>query len=417
MRIAVIGAGIIGVTTAYELSVDGHEVTVFERDATVATGASFAHTGLISPGQVMPWAADGMPLKAMAQLFKRLAPGRPGLGAVGSNAAWWWRWWRASRPAVHPLNRSRLFRLARYSRDRIEHLTGSLNLVYERAQGHTVLLRSERDLARARPGLKLLAELGVPFELMDAERTRQVEPGLHGGTALRGAIHLPQDGVGNCREFAHLLKAEAHKRGARFCFQQTVQAIEPDRQARVRVAGQTLAFDAVVVCAGAQAAGLLAPAGLHLPLLPVWGCSLTLPLRAVDGHGEHGPRAALMDQAQQVLISRLGRRLRVAGGAELVGDPQRFHAPTVARLYKVLHDWFPGAAHVAQAHRWTGARPMLPDGPPVLGASGLPGVWLNVGHGDHGWALAAGSARVLADGLAGRSPDIDPDGLGIQRLA
>jgi D-amino-acid dehydrogenase len=417
MRVAVIGAGIIGVTTAYELAVDGHEVTVFERGAAVAGGTSFANAGVVAPGYVMPWAAPGMPLKVLSHLLGRHAPVRIGAAVPFRDAGWLWRWWRACRPAVYQANRTRMHRLARYSRDRLDGLTQRLHLDYERASGYLVLLRGERELALTRGNLKLLAEMGVPFELVDAARARQIEPGLHDATALRAAIHLPQDGVGNCRQFAHLLKAEAQKLGACFRFQQTAQAIRPGAPAQLVIDGRDEAFDAVVVCAGADAGTLLRPLGLKLPLLPVWGYSLTAPLREFDGHPGLGPRAALMDEKYKVALSRLGRRVRVAGSAELGGDGSHFHAGAMATLYKVLHDWFPGAAQLAQAQRWKGARPMLPDGPPVLGASGRPGVWLNLGHGSSGWALSAGSARALADVMAGRAAAIDLEGLGVERLA
>lgn len=416
MRVAVIGAGIVGVTTAYELAADGHELTVFERASAVAEGTSFANAGVVAPGYVTPWAAPGMPLKVLTHLLGRHAPVRVGAGVPFTEAAWLWRWWRACRPAVYQANRARMHRLARYSRDRLDTLTHHLKLDYEQARGYMVLLRSERDLAAARGNLKLLAELGVPFELVDGVRARQIEPGLSEATKLRAAIHLPQDGVGNCRQFAHLIKAEAQKCGAQFRFQQQVQAIRPGTQAMLTVDGRDEAFDAVVVCAGPQSATLLAPLGLKLPMLPVWGYSLTAPLRETHGPVEAGPRSALMDEKYKVAISRLGRRVRVAGSAELGGSADRYHAGAVATLYKVLHDWFPGAAQLAQAQRWKGARPMLADGPPVLGGSGRPGVWLNLGHGSSGWALSAGSARALADLMGGRTPAIDLEGLGVERL-
>jgi D-amino-acid dehydrogenase len=417
MRVAIIGAGIIGVTTAYELAADGHEVTVFERGGAVAGGTSFANAGVIAPGYVTPWAAPGMAWKVISQMAGRHAAVRIGAGVPFAHAPWLWRWWRACRPAVHAANRTRLHRLARYSRDRLDGLSHRLNLDYERATGYLVLLRGDRDLNLARPGMKLLADQGVAFELVDAVKARQIEPGLNESTALRAAIHLPQDGVGNCRQFAHLLMQEARKLGATFRFDTVVQALKPGRPAQVVVGGSAQDFDAIVVCAGPESAPLLAPTGLRLPLLPVWGYSLTAPLREVDGHAEIGPRAGLMDERFKVAISRLGRRVRVAGSAELGGRPGHINAAAMDTLYKVLDDWFPGAARLAQAQHWKGARPMLPDGPPVIGASGRPGLWLNLGHGSSGWALAAGSARALADLMSSRAPTIDLEGLGVERLA
>lgn len=416
MRIAIIGAGIIGVTTAYELAADGHAVTVFERDGGVATGASFANAGVIAPGYISPWANPGVPMAVLRHLFSRHSPVRlSGLRTL-SQAPWLWRWWRACRPAVYRSNRLRMHRLARYSRARLDHLTNALSLEYERASGVTVLLRTDGDLVRARPGIKLLSEMGVPFDLLDAERTRRVEPWLSEGTPLRAAIHLAQDGVGNCRQFAHQLRLEAQRLGAQFRFQDEIRAIRPGAPVMLQTATGEQGFDATVVCAGPMAAALLSPNGLHLPLAAVHGYSITAPIRHLDGQPDAGPRGALMDEAYKVAISRLGQRVRVAGGAEIGGHIDDLRAPALATLYQVLNDWFPGAALLSKAQQWKGARPMLPDGPPVLGASGQTGVWLNLGHGSSGWALAAGSARVLADLLGRRAPAIDLEGLGVERL-
>jgi D-amino-acid dehydrogenase len=152
-----------------------------------------------------------------------------------------------------------------------------------------------------------------------------------------------------------------------------------------------------------------------LPLLPIHGYSLTAPVRHVDGMADTGPRSALMDERYKVAISRLGQRIRVAGSAEVGGRADDMRTDALRTLYKVLEDWFPGAAELPRAQHWKGARPMLPDGPPVIGASGLPGTWVNLGHGSSGWALSCGSARALADLLGGRKPDIDMSGLGIER--
>jgi D-amino-acid dehydrogenase len=297
--------------------------------------------------------------------------------------------------------------LARLSQVRLRELSHALQLDYEQRQGFTVLLRGERELAQARGGLKLLAELGVSFELLDAERTRQLEPALHGDTALRAAIHLPQDGLGNCRQFAHLLKQEAQRRGAQFRFEETVMRVVPGQRPGVVGTGGEQRFDAVVLCTGVDSNPLLKACGLQLPLAPVYGYSLTAPVRHADGHPDPGPRAALMDERYKVAISRLGQRVRVAGSAELGGDLSQLNLPALRTLYKVLDDWFPGAADKPKAQHWKGARPMLPDGPPVLGPSGAPGVWLNLGHGSSGWALSCGSAQVLARQIAGLDSPLD----------
>jgi len=438
MRIAVIGAGIVGVTTAYELAVDRHEVVVFERRGTVAAETSFANAGVIAPGYVTPWAAPGMPSKVLRHLLGRHAPVRIGAAAMLSNAGWLWRWWRACRPSVYRDNRSHMHRLARYSRERLHVLTRELDLEYERAQGYMVLLRSAGERAQAEGAVQMLRELGVPFDLLDADQARRLEPALHADTPLHAAIGLPQDEVGNCRQFAHLLRTEAQRLGASFRFHHEVVALAAGSRPGLRIrelaehddssppAGRERRaaaaaldeqhFDAVVVCAGHQANRLLRPLGFGLPIIPVYGYSITAPLRHSDDPGAIGPVGAVMDERYKVAISRLGQRLRVAGSAEIGGSARAMNPATLGTLYKVLDDWFPGAAQLAKAQRWKGARPMLPDGPPVIGASPSTGIWLNLGHGSSGWALSCGSARALADLMARRNPEIDLSGLGMQRL-
>ena len=446
MKVAVIGAGIIGVTSAYELSADGHQVTVFERRGSVAAEASFANAGIVAPGYVTPWAAPGMPGKVLRHLFSRHTPVRLHAGLSPDTVAWLWQWWRTCRARTYRVNRLRMQRLAGYSRERLHELTHDLKLDYERADGCLVLLRSAKDLAVAQPGLAVLGELNTRFDTLDAAQCLAIEPGLNPDTPLHAGIHLPDDEVGNCRQFAHLLRHEAHKLGARFRFHTDVSQIRggaqpslvhtcapPENSTLLTVQGDpvqrafqdtvpmaprpiTEAFDAIVVCAALGAPALLRPHGLKLPLQAVHGYSITAPLRMHETHPDHGPRSAVMDERYQVAICRLGARVRAAGGAELGGTLADHHDGAIATLYKVLHDWFPGAAQLSQVQRWKGARPMLPDGPPVLGPSGIDGVWLNLGHGSSGWALACGSARLLADSIAGRIPAIDTEGLGIERL-
>ena len=424
MKVAVIGAGIVGATTAFELARDGHAVTVFERRASVAEETSFANAGVVAPGYVTPWAAPGMPAKVLKHLLSRHAPVRLAWPMAPGQLRWLWRWWRACRAPVFAANRAQMYRLARYSQQRLHTLTQALQTGHEQATGYLVLLRSAQDLTGARASLKLLAELGVDFHLVNARRAREIEPGLHAAAPLHAAVHLPSDEVGNCRQFAQAMRAEAQRLGAVFEFQRTVLAIVPGAAPVVqhRTTGGTEAarsdsFDAVVVCAALGSVALLRPLGLRLPLLAVHGFSLTAPMRVVEGHPQLGPRAGVMDEKYKVAISRLGQRLRVAGSAELGGRLAAMNPAALHTLHKVLDDWFPGSAQLAQAQHWKGARPMLPDGPPVLGASGAPGVWLNLGHGSSGWALACGSARVLADQLAGRAPAIDVSGLDVARLA
>lgn len=414
MNIAIVGAGIIGVTTAYELAADGHQVTVIERHASVAEGASFANAGVVAPGYVTPWAAPGMPGKVLRSLLAPHAPVRISRPLAAADAAWMRQWLRACTPEAYAANRSRMQRLAFYSRHRLHEVAARMAYEFERSQGYLVLLRSDKERTLAQPGLALLRELGVVFHEITGEQARQIEPALNPRTPLAAAIHLPQDEVGNCRQFAIIVRDAAEQMGARFAFNTTVARVETTPAATVYLANDPTpyTFDAVVLCAGVASAPLLALLGLRLPLRPVYGYSISAPI----AEPVLAPRSGLMDERYKVAISRLGQRVRVAGSAEIGGQPDAMHPAALQTLYKALADWFPSAARLSSGMQvWKGARPMLPDGPPVIGPSGLSGLWLNLGHGSSGWALACGSARVLADQMASRAPEIDTDGLGIER--
>ena len=415
MKIAIVGAGIVGVTTAWELACDGHEVQVFERRSAAAEAASFAHAGLVSPGCAAPWAAPGMPRRLLQSLLS-------GHGALqlrwplpAQHLGWLQQWRRACRLENHLASRARLQRLAAYSQARLRGIVAQRELVYERSEGCLVLLRDKQAQKLVRPGLDVLRQAGTALREIDADEARRLEPALSADTPLLGAIHLPGDEVGNCRQFALLLKREAEALGVQFffdCHIAPLSAAAP-RSLRLATGSEAVPYDAVVVCAGAESPALLAPLGLRVPVVPVHGYSLTASIR----EPLNAPRSAVMDERFKVTISRLGLRVRVAGGAELGGDASTLNPGALRMLYQVLHDWFPGAAQLdSGVQRWKGARPMLPDGPPLIGASGVPGVWLNLGHGPSGWALACGSARVLADMVAGRASEIDLEGLGMERF-
>ena len=422
MKIAIVGAGIIGVTTAYELTADGHEVTVFERHGAAALETSFANAGVVAPGYVTPWASPGMAGKVARYLFSRHAPVRVCWPLAAHEVRWMMQWRRACDVDTYLANRARLQRLAFYSRHRLHQLTEDLQLEYDRAEGYLVLLRSEKDRKLVQPGLQVLRDAGVKFQEVDAEKARTLEPALNPDTDFAGAIHLPDDEVGNCRQFALLLKNQTQAMGARFEFNCAVAPLDTAQPTVLRIThGEdavpvTQRFDAVVVCSGMASAQILRPVGLRVPLAAVHGYSISAPIR----EPLNAPRSGVMDDRYKVAISRLGNRVRVAGSAEIGGDPGHKRPAAIQTLYKVLHDWFPGAAQLANTgsavQEWKGARPMLPDGPPVLGATGIPGVWINIGHGSSGWALACGSARVVADLMSARAPEVDLEGLGVERL-
>lgn len=426
MRVAVVGAGIVGVTTAQALLEDGHDVTVYERLGSVATEASFANAGFLAPGYVTPWSAPGMLRKVLGQLFSADAAVRMAGMPAPALVSWLWRWWRACDAATYAANRAAMFALARDSLARTQALAKAHSIEHERGLGVLVLLRADPEVAQVRAGLALLAELDVNFHLVDAEACRRIEPALEPATPLMAGIHLPDAEVGNCRQFALQLKTQQQQAGVEFRLLHDVTRIDSGDGVTVHsrkvpsdadtslggahgatdIGPRSERFDAAVVCA-ANGAPALVPS-LRLPLQPIHGYSITLPVRHHEAYPDMGPRSGLMDERYKVAIARLGDRVRVAGSAELGGTATTLREAPLATLYRVLQDWFPSATRQAQAQTWKGARPMLPDGPPAIGASDVPGVWINAGHGSSGWALACGSARLVADLLAGRACAVDP---------
>ena len=414
MKVAVIGAGIVGVTTAYELSTQGHEVHVYERSGSAAEVCSFANAGVSSPGYVTPWAKPGMASHVLLHLWQKHTPvrlHRPKLHEL----RWLWRWWRACNEKTFATNRAHLLNLSQYSLMRMQTLRDTLHLDHEHSKGYLVLLRGDRELKLVQPSLSVMRQAGLNFKTITAQEAREIEPALNPETSMVQALHFPDDEVGNCRQFALLLKNEAEARGVHFHFNADVQPFSSAQPKRVRTSATDsgTAFDAVVMCAGLASARLLRPLGVKIPLMAVHGYSVSAPVREpLDA-----PKSGIMDERYKVAISRLGQRVRISGGAEIGGDAQAHHNGSLQTLYKVLDDWFPGAARTQENLQvWKGSRPMLPDGPPLVGQTHTDGVWVNLGHGSSGWALSCGSAKALADQLSGRQPDIDMHGFAWGRL-
>jgi D-amino-acid dehydrogenase len=415
MHVVVIGAGIIGVTTAYALRRQGLDVTVVERNAGVAQEASFANAGVIAPSYVAPWSQPGMPKKVLSQLFKRdsAVVFRP----AGDRALWRWlrQWYRECDVERFARNKARMQRLASYSRSILHEIAAHHAIDYEQAPGYLQLFRTQEELDRHAPARKVLQDLGVNFRLLTAAECRQLEPALAEGAALAGGVFLPDDETGNCAYFARKLKDVCDGDGVNFRFGLTAAGLSvgSGQVQALRTAEGPLQADAYVLAAGCDSASLLEGVGIDVPLYPVKGYSATV---QITRH-EHAPLLSVMDETYKVAVTRLGKRLRIAGTAQIGGRSLALRSASLRTLMKVAQDWFPAAASWSSAQYWVGARPMLPDGPPLLGPTPLPNLFLNLGHGSTGWAMACGSGQVLADVVSGRTPAINLDGLTLARYA
>jgi D-amino-acid dehydrogenase len=413
MHVVVVGAGIIGVCTAYFLRRAGMEVTVVERRPGVAQETSFANAGLLAPSCVAPWAQPGMPGKVVAGLFRAEAPVvfRPSTNP----ALWGWirRWLAECDPDRFAHNRSRMQRLAFYSRSQLSGLRALHGIDYEQSAGCLLLFRTVQEVERSESTRAMLRKLGVAHTLLTADEARAAEASLHPVTALAGALHLPEEETGNCAFFAHQLKGIAVRDGVNFRFGVAAEGFDSvgGTIERLRTSRGELRADAFVVAGGVDSLALLRPLGIRLPLIAVKGYSATAAISALD----QAPMTSVIDESYRVAITRMGNRLRIAGTAEVGTSGMKLRDGALRTLLKVASDWFPSAAVYRRAQFWVGARPMLPDGSPVLGPSPIRNLFLNTGHGSTGWAMACGSGRIVADIIAGQPAEIDLDGLTIDR--
>ncbi len=415
MKVVVLGGGVIGVTTAWALARQGVEVTVLDRQPGVALETSYANAGQVSPGYSTPWAAPGIPLKAMRWLFQRHAP----LAIRLDGSAFQWRWMTQMllncSTGRYAINKERMMRLSEYSRDCLRQWRAQTGIAYDERSGGTLqLFRTQAQLDAAGRDVEVLRACGVPFELLDRAGVAQVEPAL-GRTpvALSGGLRLPNDETGDCHQFTTRLAEQARALGVQF--RQGV-AVKSLRQNHGRInavelqGGETVQADHYVLAAGSYSRGLLLPLGLDIPVYPVKGYSLTIPLLDPS----LAPQSTVLDETYKIALTRLGDRIRVGGMAELAGFDLGLNPRRRATLEKVTRELFPGG-DLPRAEFWTGLRPMTPDGTPLVGATPVANLSLNTGHGTLGWTMACGSAQVLADQIVGRQPAIQTEGLDMSR--
>lgn len=417
MKILILGSGVIGVTSAWYLTKAGHDVTVLDRQPGPALETSFANAGEVSPGYASPWAAPGIPLKAVKWMFMRHSPLliRPSLDPA------FWRFafamLRNCGAAAYEVNKSRMVPIAEYSRDMLQALRAETGISYdERMQGTLQLFRTDKLMSGAAKDVAVLDDLGVPNELLDVAGCVAAEPALaRVREKFVGGLRLPGDETGDCFKFTEALRDLAAARGVDFRYGIEIRGLttEAGRISGVVTTTGTLRADAVVVALGSYSPQLVKPLGIDLPIYPVKGYSLTVPISDPAG----APESTVMDEKHKVAITRLGDRIRVGGMAELAGFDTRLDARRRGTLEHVVSDLYPAGGDAKQGSFWAGLRPMTPDGPPVIGKTKFANLWLNTGHGTLGWTMACGSGQVLADLVSDRAPAIDAHPLGIERYA
>jgi D-amino-acid dehydrogenase len=407
MKILIMGAGVIGVSTAYELVKAGCDVSVVDRQPAAGLETSFANAGEISPGYASPWAGPGVPLKAVQWMLDKHGPlvVHPRLDPL------MWRWMSQTlfncTSRRYALNKSRMVPIAEYSRDCLRQLRADTGISYDhRSQGTLQLFRKQSQLDSVDKDITVLREYGVRFELLDRNGCIRAEPALGGAPAsFVGGLLLPDDETGDCHLFTQRLMTMAQEAGVRFIANTRLESVttEGDRVTAVITDSGTMTADAYVMALGSFSPLLLRPIGIDIPVYPVKGYSITVPLTDDSG----APQSTVMDETYKVAITRLGDRIRVGGTAELSGYRVELSPERRITLERSLRDLFPRGGDIGGASFWSGLRPMTPDGPPIIGPTRYSNLHLNTGHGTLGWTMAAGSGRALADIISGRKPQVD----------
>ena len=414
MRVIVLGSGVIGVASAYYLARQGAEVTVLDRQSGPAEETSFGNAGQISPGYSTPWAAPGIPFKAVKWMFQHHAP-----LAINLDGSMWQLQWMAQmlkncNPQSYSINKERMTRIAEYSRDCLRELRKETGIHYEnRSKGTLQIFRDEAQMDAVQCDIQVLKECGVPHELLLKEDLARVEPALgFAQDKLVGGLHLPNDETGDCYLFTRALANLAQEMGVDFKFNQNVEklVVEGDEIKGVVVDGQVLTADRYVLAFGSYSRDFLKPLELNLPVYPVKGYSLTVPI--VDP--AFAPQSTVLDETYKIAITRFDQRIRVGGMAELSGFNLKLNDDRRGTLEMVTQDLFPGG-DLSKATFWTGLRPMTPDSTPIIGATRFKNLFLNTGHGTLGWTMACGSGKLISDLVMSHKPDISIEGLSIAR--
>ena len=415
MKVLVLGSGVIGTSVAYYLARDGHEVQVLDRQDGPALETSFGNAGEVSPGYSSPWAGPGVPLKAIKWMLMTHSP----LVIWPLLDPAMWRWGAAMlancTERAYAINKSRMVPIAEYSRDCLKALRAETGIAYDdRALGTLQLFRTQAQLDGTAKDIQILKDYKVPYELLDRDGFVKVEPAL----ALTkekfvGALRLPGDETGDCFKFSNGLAEMAQGLGVSFRWGTLSQALERQggRISGVRTDDGVQRADRYVLALGSYSPLLLQPLGLRVPVYPVKGYSITVPI----SDAQFAPESTLMDETHKVAVTRLGDRIRVGGTAELAGYSLKLREARRATLEHVVTDLFPKGGDMSEASFWCGLRPMTPDGTPIVGPTPLDNLLLATGHGTLGWTMAAGTGRVIADLVSGRQPDIDIEGLTMAR--
>jgi D-amino-acid dehydrogenase len=415
MTVLILGSGVVGVTSAYYLARAGHQVVVIDRQSAPGMETSFANAGQVSPGYSAPWAAPGIPMKAMRWLMMKHSP----LVLWPSMEPRLYGWLAAMlancTEDAYRRNKGRMVRLAEYSRDMLAELRTETGIDYDqRTRGTLQLFRTQKQLDHVTDDTEVLDAYNVPYEVLNPAGCIAAEPALaRVASRFVGGLRLPGDETGDAHLFTQRLARIAQDMGVVFHQGVTIEGIHAvgGQIDHVATSAGPMRADTYVVAMGSYSPKLLRPLGIDLPVYPVKGYSLTLPIIDADA----APVSTVMDETYKVAITRFKDRIRVGGTAELAGFSLALRGPRRATLEKSVRDLFPDGGDLSEASFWTGLRPMTPDGTPVVGPTKFGNLYTNTGHGTLGWTMACGSGRVLSALISGQRPDIAAEDLAASR--
>ncbi|MEL0629324.1 D-amino acid dehydrogenase [Psychromonas aquatilis] len=416
MKVLILGSGVIGVTSAWYLAKSGHDVTVIDRQSTVANETSFANAGQISPGYSAPWAAPGIPIKAMKWLMQELAPLKISIKDLDTETMLWMTKLVANcNTKDYHRNKSRMMRVAEYSRDCLRAIREEININYDhRTQGTMQVFRTRTQVESAKKDIQVLTECGVEHKVLSAEDCLDYEPALkHTIHKIVGGLHLPNDETGDCHQFVTELAKDCERMGVKFVMNTSIEKLNKQGNEITGVATDKGEFkaDTYLMALGSYSTHMLANVGIKVPVYPVKGYSLTLPIEDYSA----APESTVMDETYKVAITRLGDRIRVGGTAEIAAYNTTLLEKRRKNIEYSIAELFPHAGDLGKAEFWSGLRPMTPDGTPILGKTNIDNLFLNTGHGTLGWTMSLGSAKFVSDVMNDQTPDIDSEGLSIDR--
>lgn len=415
MNIIILGAGVAGIASAYYLNQAGHRVTVIDRQSGVADETSYANAGQLSFGYTTPWAAPNVPLKALKWLGKEHSPLVIKPDGSLFQLAWLAEMTCNCTHRAYARNQARMMRISEYSRHLFTEFNQTEQLDYEqRSRGTLHLFRDKTAFETHQKSMGVLDSFHVPYETLDPDGVLQYEPALaHMKDKIAGGFELPNDRTGDCRMFTQKLAHLCESRGVVFKFNQTITGFEVSgsRVVGVKTQHETHTADAFLCALGSFSRPVLQQLGLNLPIYPIKGYSLTIPIHTP----ENAPQSTVLDETYKVALTRFNERIRVGGMAELSGYEIRLPEVHRETLAMVASELFPNSGDVAKAEYWSGLRPVTPDSTPIVGATKWENLFINAGHGTLGWTMSLGSAKVVADLMSHGHAEIQHDDLNMFR--